>query len=683
MVVTPEAGTPIGAGARRMAMIHPKSVRPGRAPIAGARTIALCLILAAAFPARGATDLTQMSLEELLQVKVVTASKYEQKQNEVAAAVSVITREEILAFGWRTLEEAMASLPGVFVTYDRQYTYVGLRGFGLPGDYNTRVLVTINGNRVNEPTFDTGPFGRQLPLDMDLVERIEFIPGPGGAVYGQNAMFGVINIVTRNGAAVDGTELAASYKTPQALREGRATWGKALDNGTDVLLSVSGMTARGQDLFLDYGSAGVSGTAGGLDGERDAQFFAHVARGAWSFDFEHGDRRKDDPTGSYLSDPLAAGQYQGDRYELAQLQFQDRFARDTLNVLGRLFTGQYQYSSILRYGTWFSYPATGAWHGGELRLVSSGLAGHTLMAGLEGQYNTHQDQAVLDLANPGNDIVLPGSGYRVGLYGQDEWRIAQALTATIGVRLDRNDVTGNALSPRAALIWQATPATSFKALYGQGHRAPNAGECCYDDGVGQVANHALKGETIDTLELVADHRVARDLTVRGSVYHWTMRDQIQLGIDPVSGLPQYQSGDTVRALGAELSADQTWQWGARLRGSVSYQDAGYVDGAPLLNSPRWLGKLNFNAPLPGARLHLGYEFRYDSKRLSESGIRLGGYALSNVYLIADQWVNGLTVSLGILNLFDKNYAQPAADTNWQNALEQDGRSARIRLSYRF
>ena len=108
------------------------------------------LALAGAFPALSApTDLTALSLEQLLDVNVIGATKYEQKQNEVAAAVSVITRQEIKAFGWRTLDEALTSLPGVHLTYDRQYTYLGTRGFGLPGDYNTRVLVTIDGNRVN------------------------------------------------------------------------------------------------------------------------------------------------------------------------------------------------------------------------------------------------------------------------------------------------------------------------------------------------------------------------------------------------------------------------------------------------------------------------------------------------------------------------------------------------------
>src|SRR5580700_4162049 len=177
------------------------------------RSLLLCLTGVMALHAAAAADVTDMSLEQLLQISVVGASKYEQKQSEIGAAVTVITRQEIRAFGWRTLDQALASLPGVYVTYDRQFTYLGVRGFGLPGDYNTRVLVTINGNRVNDPIFDSGPSGRELPLDLDLIERIEFIPGPGGAVYGQNAMFAVVNIVTRTGAEMTVQKLRWATKS--------------------------------------------------------------------------------------------------------------------------------------------------------------------------------------------------------------------------------------------------------------------------------------------------------------------------------------------------------------------------------------------------------------------------------------------------------------------------------------
>ena len=577
----------------------------------------------------------------------------------------------------------MASLPGMQITYDRQYTYLGTRGLGLPGDLTARVLITVNGNRVNDPVYDGGPAGREFPLDMDMIERIEFIPGPGGAVYGQNAMFGVVNVITRTGADVGGTELSAAYYGSQAANEGRASWGKVLDNGIDVLVSVFSLRARGEDRFFDFGSTGISGVAAGMDAESSQKFFASIARGPWSFNMVHGDRSKDDPTGGFRSDPLVAGQYQSDRYNLAQLQYQDALVDDTLHVFGRLFAGNYRFRSILSYDTLVSFPANGDWYGAEWRLISTAVTGHKLMMGVEAQDNTHTDQAVLDLANPNNNLSIRKSGYRIGTYVQDEWRIAETLTGTVGLRVDRNDVTGIKSSPRAALIWQATAATTLKMLAGRAHRAPNVYERDFYDGLAQARNPELKGESIDTMEIVADHRVGNDLTLRSSVYQWTMRDLITLGIDPASGLAQYQSGETVKAHGLELSADKTWEAGARLRGSMSMQNLAYTSGAKLLNSPKVLGKLNLSAPLPWAGLRAGYEFRYDSKRQSLDSSNLGGYAISNLNLSTEALAKGLGLSLAIYNLFDKRYAHPGADTNWQNALEQDGRSVRLKMGYSF
>jgi outer membrane receptor protein involved in Fe transport len=649
------------------------------------RLTASAAMLAAALPSLAASpdDPTSLSLEQLLGVTVIGANKYEQKQSEVAAAVSVITRQEIKAFGWRTLGEALGSLPGVSTNYDRQYSNIGIRGFGFPGDLNTRALITINGNRLNDSIYDQGAVGRDFPLSMDMVDRIEFIPGPGGAVYGQNAMFGVVNVITRTGASLDGALLVGTYESPQSAVEGSLSWGKRLDNGVDILVSGSGLHSKGQDLFFDYGAAGMSGVAAGQDGEKNQQFFARLAYGAWSFDFTHGDRQKDDPTGVFLSDPLVAGQFQRDLRAAAQLQYKESFAQDTLQVLARLFTGTERYTSTLSYGTPFSFPATGDWSGVELRLLSTAFSGHKFLLGFEHQENTRQDQFILDLANPVNDISIQKTGYRTGLYAQDEWRISEALIATLGLRVDRDDVTGVKTSPRAALIWQAAPTTTLKALYGVAHRSPNAFESGYGDGVAQVANPALKGETIETLELVADHRVSNDLAVRASAYQWTMHNLIALGIDPVSTLAQFQTGQTVNAKGIELSADKTWANGARLRGSLSRQEVAYDAAGRLPNSPQVLGKINLSGPLPWAGWRAGYELRYDSNRLTLNGDSLGDYAISNLHLSTQSLAKGLELSLGITNLFDKRYAQPGSRNNWQDSFEQDGRGVRMQLRYRF
>jgi outer membrane receptor for ferrienterochelin and colicin len=647
--------------------------------------LALCLALAAAFPipVHAADDLTSLSLEQLLDVTIVGASKYEQKQADVAAAVSVITRREIRAYGWHTLDEALASLPGVHTSYDRQNVQFGTRGFGLPGDFNTRVLVLVDGNRVNETTYDSGLVGRSFPVDMDLIERIEFIPGPGGAVYGQNAMFGVVNVITRRGADVGGTELAMSVQSPQARGEGRASWGALLDNGADLLLSVSGLRARGQDRWMDYGASGIAGVAAGMDAARGAQLFGRIARGPWALEHVESKQRKDDPTGSYFSDPLRPGQYQSFSVSMTQLQYEDSFLSDTLQVSARLFRGSIHLRTRLSYEPLqFVTDTRSQRHGAELRLLSTALAGHKLLAGFEVQYSPRADQASTAIpADPALDFVIHSPGHRAGVFAQDEWRLSDTVAATLGVRVDRNNVTGTKTSPRAALIWQASPATTWKALYGRAYRAPNAYERDYDDGYSQAANPALGAERIDTLEAVLDHRIGRDLTLRASVYRWAMHDIISARIDPLNGIVQYRSGERVDARGLELSADKTWRSGARLRSSVSLQDVADATGGGLLNSPRLLGKLNVSAPLAG--LLVGYEWRYVSQRMGKDGIRLGGYAVSNLNLSTENLVPGLDIALGIYNLFDKRYAHPAAATNWQNAFEQDGRSVRVQIGFRY
>jgi len=665
--------------------------RPGGRVRLAPVLLCLPLLAAPAIAAAQVVDVTQMSLEQLLDVTIIGASKYEQRQDAVAAAVSVITRDEIKAFGWRTVSEILASLPGIYTTYDRQYTYLGTRGFGLPGDFNTRILLAVNGNRVNEVVYDSASFDRVLPVDIDLIERIEFIPGPGGAVYGQNALFGVVNVVTRSGAGVDGTELAGSYQIPQSARQGRATWGKTLDNGLDVLVSATAYKSDGEDLFFEFPGAteaphfyaNESGVAYGMDGEEDKELFASLARGPWSFDLSYGDRRKDDPTATYLSEPLVSGQYQRDRYLVTQLQYQDSYADETLHLLARLFLGRHRYTGQFSYGTPYSYKGFSDWQGVEVRLLSTTWAGHKLMIGMEYQDNSRRDQSNEDQLDPANNLLIPGSGWRLGVYAQDELALSETLTATLGLRFDSNDVTDNEWSPRAALIWKASPNTTVKGLYGRAHRAPNAYEADFEDAVSQVANPSLEGESIDTLELVIDQRVRRNLNVRASLYHWNMRGLVTLGTDPLSGLSQYQSGEDIEANGVELSADTTWDWGGRLRGSLSYQDVAYASGAGLDNSPRFLGKLNLSGPLAATGLRFGYELQYTSERQAIDGSDLDGYWLSNLQLSSYTWVRGLEVSLGLYNLFDTRYEHPGADINWQNALEQDGRSARLKLSYRF
>jgi iron complex outermembrane receptor protein len=491
-------------------------------------------------------------------------------------------------------------------------------------------------------------------------------------------MFAVVNIVTRKGTEVNGAEIAVGYQQPQSLIEGRASFGKRFDNGVDVLMSVSGMNAQGQNLFFDYGASGKAGVAWGLDGDRTKQFYGSIARGPWSFEVVYGFEHKDDPTALYLSDPLVPGAFQETGYTLTQLQYQNSFVSDTLHVSARVFTGDDISNEHLSFGTIYAFPSTPDLAGFEARVVSTALAAHTLMLGLEAQDNYDIGQSQIVVADPALNVYVPGSSYRIGLYGQDEWRLSHTFAATLGFRVDRNDTTGTNISPRVALIWQATPETTAKALYGVAHRAPNAFEdlAAFEPNAPSLG---LSGETIDTLEFDLDQRIGRDLALRASVYQWTLHDLI-LENDTTQ---VYQNEQPVHTHGIELSTDKTWDFGARLRDSVSIQDADYRNSAAVVNSPKLLGKLNFSSPLPIYSTRLGYELRYDSSRLTLNGTTLGGYTLSNLFLSTESLAKGLEVSLGIGNLFNKHYAQPASANHWQDSLEQDGRSVRTDVHYAF
>jgi len=209
----------------------------------------LLLLLALTASAQESTkDIGEASLEELQKIQVFSASKHLQSTRDAPAAVTVITADEIQKYGFRTLADILQSMSGFYITYDRDYSFVGVRGFGRLGDSNNRILVLIDGHRINDNVFGEPYLGTEFLVDVDLIERVEIIRGPSSSLYGADAFFAVINVITRKPPQLKGVELSfapASFGTYQ----GRASYGGQY-KGIDMLLSGTFYDSQGQTLFF-------------------------------------------------------------------------------------------------------------------------------------------------------------------------------------------------------------------------------------------------------------------------------------------------------------------------------------------------------------------------------------------------------------------------------------------------
>ncbi len=285
---------------------------PGLAPAKWIATAGLLVILASsglaqnlAQPDPPPPDLTQLSLRQLMEVKietVYTASKHEQKVTEAPSSVSIVTADEIQKYGHRTLADILRSVRGLYVTYDRNYHYLGVRGFNRPGDYSSRVLLLVDGQRLNDNVYDSAPIGTEFPVDVDLIERVEVIRGPSSSLYGNNAFWGVINVITKRGGGLPGAEASgemASYDT----YKGRFSYGGKFNHDLELLLSGSIYDSLGPRrlYFQEFDDPTTSyGLADRLDYDRFKSLFAMLTYQDFSLSAAFSSREKGIPTAAWL-----------------------------------------------------------------------------------------------------------------------------------------------------------------------------------------------------------------------------------------------------------------------------------------------------------------------------------------------------------------------------------------------
>ena len=403
------------------------------------------------------TDLTELSLEELMNIEITSVSKKPEKLADAAAAIFVITQEDIRRSGVTSIPEALRMVPGINVArIDSNKWAITSRGFN--GRFANKLLVLIDGRSVYAPSF-SGVYWEVQDTLMEDLDRIEVIRGPGATLWGANAVNGVINIITKSAADTQGGLVALGAGTEER-GFGGVRYGMAMGKSTYGRFYAKGFK---RDEFV-Y----TTGDDAGDDWE--------MLRGGFRLDSLLYDR---DPV------TVQGDIYQGDinqTLNLAMLPapysniFEDKSEVSGWNLLTRWqhtlsptsdFTLQAYYDRTDREDTLY----------GEIRdtfdidLQHQFAAGerHEVIWGLGYRY-THDDiTSILDPESRSDELF--------SAFVQDKITLMEdCLWLTIGSKFEHNDYTGYEIQPNARLFW--APHTDHKlwASVGRAVRTPSRAE---------------------------------------------------------------------------------------------------------------------------------------------------------------------------------------------------------------
>jgi iron complex outermembrane receptor protein len=672
-----------------------------------ATCLTLALALVASRPASGqevlpdpsaslpeqSPDASALSLEQLLSVEIESvfgASKSLQKITEAPAAVTVVTADEIARFGWRTLADVLRNVRGFYVTNDRTYEYVGTRGFLRPGDYSTRVLLTIDGRRVNDNVFDQALIAEGFQLDLADAERIEIIRGPSSSLYGSSAFFGVVNVVTKSataGRSADVTVGGGTLGHGEIRLRGRHTFASGVSvSGSGGETSEDGVTSL---YYPEYDAADTNfGLAIGRDYLRRQNLFGRVDYRGWSFVGGYNQRRRGLPTGAYEV-LFNRDSWVLDTHGRLDASWSGHLGGWTSTLRGSYdryeFTGSYSYD-------WDEEPSTpavdyidrarGHWWSSEAQFSRTFSARHEVTAGVETRFNTTQRQYSY-LEQPYEFLWSDDRRTTVaGFYLQDQIRVHRRLLLNLGLRQDHYAEFQDPIKPRLAAIYQPGPETTVKVMYGNAFRAPNVFESHYLIPGQWTERPDLHPEAIRTFETIVEHYAGKRLRLSAGTFHYAVDDLIDFTND-ADGLLLFANLGTARASGVEAEVEAKWPSGLQTRVSYSYANARITDTSePLSNSPRHLTQALISTPVY-RNIFASVTLQALSARLSRTGATVPAYVRPDISITSPLFSARARMSLVVNNLTNTSYCDPVGDDFAQDTVAQNGRTARLFVTWGF
>ena len=647
-----------------------------------------------------------------------------QMLTEVPAIMTVITAEEIQQMGARDIKDVLARIPGMQIgTSAVGYSQITFRGMASHGAEKIKFM--IDGHDV-DITLTGGSAFFFADLSVDYIRKVEVLHGPGSALYGSDALLGVINIVTRRELYPDGGSITTrfgSYDSQRYNLEFARSFGTLHlwsnlnyhnTNGADVSIDEDGLSGTA--------NANVSNAPGNTNEwveKTDLSFGAGL--GNWHFQaqyFNHKDGGFYNP-GFSLTDQTVIGR----DYFWSDLNWKDDFLDDQLTLQAKFIYNRYShdYDKLLqppgfRKPNPLPPPASLFFSDGMRSITRAELEDfgadaqadfyfledHIVTLGGEIKKTRLFDvthDANYDSTGPLPDMQDVSDSFNwlneadrtyYSFYGQDQWQIRNDLLATFGGRYDHYDDFGSAFSPSLGLNWQFHQEWHLKLMYGEAFRAPSFRELYkQSSGTPLLGDPNLNAEDVRTWQAALEWHHDPDLSLSVSTY-WNEYNNT-IFTEEGASLKTFVNGDDSRSRGIDLEGkfrlppelpDITFI------GSLSYIDAEQDNGDESPGVASWLATAGFNWRF-AQFCTLNMNCRYVGETpLEKDDTRndVDDYILTDVAVTIEDGFGrfiGLDAGISIHNLFDVHYAYPELTGKLPDNFERSGISAEVWLKYSF
>jgi len=618
--------------------------------------------------------LLDVSLEELLKVKVKGAAYLEQDILDVPSSVTVFNRQQIKRLGVRTLSELSNFVPGFQVSRDGDNShYASLSGRGKRiTAASSEILLLVDGVRF--AVVHTDGTSNFAGMSLNHIESIEFIRGPGAALYGSNAMMGIINVVTTR--AVNEVDVRVGNL---GAAEVDILLGSKV-GATEVDLAINHQRSSGDDYLEPNGFTGENVHA--RDPYEENLVLLKLRNQSRQLSFNYNTWEEQD----FFSGERLASDYSGYGVSHYTLSFQQDFERGDFYSENIFSYQHYKLESrtqlsgegsfvdisepanteplfaktsiensefrLVSHNQWYLNKTDRLSFGGEWRISSldsaTGLTNYDYTALVAGEFPIAYDAE----QQIENSILALGEYNIFGVYGQYINAITADTRITLGLRYDNYDELAEAqLSPRFALVHTLNEKHHLKLLWGRAFRAPTRVELGIGNNPVIVGNPQLKPEAVESLELVWLARY-RHLAWTLSGFHNSFKDPILQEPNTQAGADrQYRNAEQDPIAGVELELNyelnRHWLLGATATGIANDEELGFRESERLaslyinIHKQRW----NLNVALAyrgerqGPSAEAGSIVDFNSYWLDYSKLQFGLTSTFRVYLLANNLLN--------------------------------------------